>query len=256
MKRNLLGILTLVSSAAFSQIQTGYFNTMSSYVQVVSSYTWDMNKDGIDDYRFSLDYDTLTGQAAHVTPLNGSKIEIVTANEVRNVASGSAVGTGTWSSTAARISYGSSGNPQSGSFGDATANGFLGVKVTAGGKVYIGWIKIAQFDGATQLYTFAYNKVSGQGIKAGQTNPTGISEIEASNFKIGSYNGILKIETVANLSEKTQLIVSNMNGQSLISKEIVSGVTDVALSDFAKGMYIVAIFTAEKKVLAQLITNE
>ena len=138
---------------------------------------------------------------------------------------------------------------------------YLAQKIQVAGNIYYGWARLdAGGDGLDlTIKDYAYNSIPNQAILAGQTTATGITEISfASSINLfpNPATNHLTIALGSN-NKKVDVTIADITGK-IIYKTIASETQKVEVNteDFAAGVYLVQIQTADFIDTKKLIINK
>jgi len=113
-----------------------------------------------------------------------------------------------------------------------------------GTNLYFGWVRcdVAADGSSMTIKDYAYNTVEGQGMFAGQGNPTGIGNtVQTQHFNVYGYEGVANIFVNDGNIDGTSVTVTNMIGQTMVKQVITDRNTKIDLNNFGKGIYMVTI---------------
>ena len=130
---------------------------------------------------------------------------------------------------------------------------FIGIKFKIGENFHYGWIKATKNENLDlKIISYAYNTQPNQFLKIEDPNPSsGIKNKEVSSFKIypNPTDGILKIESPEKIE---RIIVRDIIGRIVKT----STETELNLTDFESGNYILQIQTADKISTQKLLIKK
>ena len=173
---------------------------------------------------------------------------------VANVAAGAAIGgAGSFSGGSGMVGYQVNityGAPLSayntsyggGNFVDST-DAYIGVKFDAAGAAHYGWVRIDLSADALTLTVkdYAYEATPGDPIIADAATISDVSELE--NFaSIVSANNKVVISLI-NGTTKADATITSVSGQQVYSQAINSDREEIALKEFASGIYLVNVIS-------------
>lgn len=137
-----------------------------------------------------------------------------------------------------------SGNPY-GPWNDG-AEHYAGFKFSpdAGATFYFGWARCeVTADAKTiTIKDYAYESNANTGIAAGAGDPSGISSANQSvNFSVFSFEGVVNILVNDGSIDGTTIKVTDMIGETVLSKTVSNRLTNINLNSFSKGIYLVTV---------------
>jgi hypothetical protein len=241
----------------------------------------DINNDGLFDLKLNLgvSYTTLShgyirSGFVRATPLNGSEIITDTAGypyplymNLNDV-----ISTGSTTSAVLGLILISRSVSNAVGYTSTTGNwttstdGFLGLRIVSGGQTYFGWVELnaivvaanSPASATITIKSYAYNSIPNQPILAGQTTATGIIENSfassinlypnpaTNHLTIALGSNIKKVEvSIADITGKVIYSTTKNDPDSPESYRDREQKIEVNTQDFAKGIYIVQIQTAD-----------
>ncbi len=271
----------LFSASANAQIVYTDVNPDVTYNTNGGVYALDLNNDGITDFNITFTTSTInagTNRYIRITPLGANKVgndlsyPYPSALSLNTLIDSSSF---TWLGTAnqhliSRIRF---QPPQGGApvwqfrgNWNGASNKYIPLQLDLSSQKYYGW---ARLDAAANAISFtvkdyAYNTVPNQSILAGQTTTTGINEnsfASAINIFPNPATDKLTINLGGN-NEKIEVTIADITGK-IIYKTVGTNPDsyrdekiEVNTSDFAAGIYVVQIQSAEFTAMKKLIVEK
>ena len=282
MKKQLLKMLPtfivtimMFSACANAQIVYTDVNPDSTIISPSGSYYLDLNNDGISDYKISSV--SIHGSCSPQNPLGYSKAYV----------SDSALNTN------AVVAVTSTTNPLAMNFNDSILSGlslstsgylryvtggclggtllgvwpnsidrYLGLKLIVGANTYYGWARMqvsATGNASCTIKDYAYNSIPNQPILAGQTITTGIIENSfASSINLFP-NPATNNLTIAlgSSNKKVQVTIADITGKVIYTTTAAeTQKLEVNTKDFAKGIYVVQVQSADFIITKKIIVEK
>ncbi len=128
---------------------------------------------------------------------------------------------------------------------------YLGLKIQVGADFYYGWIKlalaIAQNTVSINIMEYAYNSTPNQPILAGQTVATGVNENSfASSISLYPNPAPNQLTiTLGSSAKNIEVTIADITGKVIYTTTKGTQKIEVNTKDFAAGIYLVQIQTAD-----------
>ena len=140
---------------------------------------------------------------------------------------------------------------------------YLGLKIQVGTNFYYGWIKLGVGIGSNTvsitIMEYAYNSIANQPILAGQTIVTGVIEnsfASSINLFPNPAENHLTIALGSN-NQKVEVTITDITGKIIYStKASETQKIEVNTQDFAEGVYVVQVQTADFTVTKKLVVEK
>lgn len=143
-------------------------------------------------------------------------------------------------------------------FGNFPGEGekFMGVKFDISGNVHYGWIRLeSDLDAIfVTVMDFAYENTADAAIEAGATVSTAVSELPAGSVNIYSFGSALNVINNIDLADAT-LRVFDLSGKQIVNQTLANGSTQIDLSSFASGNYVVSIESSKGVMTKEVYIN-
>jgi hypothetical protein len=137
---------------------------------------------------------------------------------------------------------------------------YVALKIQVSGNIYYGWARldVGFLGNPITIKDYAYNSIPNQPILAGQTNATGIIEnsfASSINLFPNPADNHLTIALGSN-NKKAEVTITDITGK-VIYKTTATDVQKIEVNteDFAKGIYVVQIQTADFIVKKELLVK-
>jgi len=123
---------------------------------------------------------------------------------------------------------------------------FLGVKFAIGSDIHYGWARLeSDIDEVfVTIMDFAYENSADVAIEAGATVGSAVAELPAGSVNIYSFGSSVNVINNVNLVDATVRIF-DLTGKLITSQTLTNGSTQIDLSAFASGNYVVTIDSNE-----------
>lgn len=267
----LAGGLTMIAGAAQGQVYYTDINpdmAITGHQQGVGiDFNGDMNVDitlatidtvttGVYTYGSTpIPYTMTYRGAVGLTPGAGSNegwmASATSGAPLANVTAGAAIGgAGTFGSGQGAIGnvisyylgapYNMSVGPYSSGMVGAT-DAYLGIKFDIAGAAHYGWVRV-DLDATAQTLTvkdYAYDATAGTAINAGDMGNVGIAELE--NFATIVNTNDKVVISLNGANNEVEAIITNVSGQQVYAKGMNSRKEEIALDEFASGIYLVSV---------------
>ncbi len=144
-----------------------------------------------------------------------------------------------------------------------TSGKYVALKVQVGTNFYYGWIRLGVAIGSSTvsftIMEYAYNSLSGQSLLSGQTTTTGIIEnsfASSINLFPNPAENHLTI-ALGSTIKKVEVSIADITGK-VIYTTIATDTkkVEVNTADFAKGIYVVQIQTADFIITKKLVIEK
>ncbi|MEO8149644.1 MAG: T9SS type A sorting domain-containing protein [Bacteroidia bacterium] len=149
----------------------------------------------------------------------------------------------------------------------STSDHYLGLQLTVGPSTYYGWVRLnvaiyLQGPGVVSFIVkdYAYNSIPNQPILAGQTVATGIAPLSFGEVGVSLFpnpaNNHLTIALPSN-NKKVDVTITDITGKIIYkSSAFEAQKIEVNTEDFATGIYVVQIQTADFIVTKKLVVGK
>ncbi len=119
---------------------------------------------------------------------------------------------------------------------------YLGIKFISGSELHYGWIRLESDISPAYLIIkdYAYESKADFAIEAGVTISTGINELPAGAINIYSYGSVVFIINKINVQD-VEAKIYDITGKLIANKILSDNITQIDLSGFSSGTYIVKI---------------
>jgi hypothetical protein len=261
-------------------------STMNCSVSVLCTkdYNLDLNNDAITDFiltTFRVDPPQIGNETisrVNAIPLNGNAVKdtlvysdtVSIPLQLNAVIDSNLLLNQSWQTSGSQILkngvYGGSlANDTTWGLWDSLADYYLGLRLLQSGQTHYGWVRlrvdVTSFYASLIVKDYAYNSIPNQPILAGQTTATGISPLS-----LGERPGVrlypnpvknkLTIE-LPNSIKNVEVTIADITGKMIYAtSETDTEKIDVNTEDFAAGIYVVQIQTADFIATRKLVVEK
>lgn len=133
---------------------------------------------------------------------------------------------------------------------------YIGIKFSASGQTYYGWIRLKSENASFIIDGWAYNSIPGESINAGQQSSVGIDD-NTVNALLSVYPnpacGFITIEQKLFEANTTyNLLINDAQGKTVLQAQTRNN-TLIDISSLSKGFYALILTNADKRVNTQII---
>jgi hypothetical protein len=229
-------------------------------IEVGDMFDIDLDGDGTLDFLFraasttgsdgTWSFGSVFGNATSYTVGNSGNMVMGTVGAYYNYASALDAGDniGPDSPWLSYPSYGNSGVLASNFYGVTYGNfpgageKFLGFRFVVGDNTHYGWMRVvADVDPVTMtILDYAYDGTPDTPIEAGAEESIAVNELEAGAVNIYSFGAMVNVVNNAGIENATATVF-DITGKQITSVQLTNGLTQVDLSAYATGNYIINI---------------
>jgi len=150
------------------------------------------------------------------------------------------------------------GAPINGSYGPNTSgmvgatDAFLGIKFDIGGSAHYGWVRV-DLDATGTILTvkdYAYEMTADTDITGVVPANVGISELE--NFASIINTNDMVVISLTSGTNNAEATITNVSGQQIYSQAMNSNKEEIAMNEFASGIYLVSV-SSDKGIVTKRV---
>mgnify|MGYP003952919333 CR=1 FL=1 len=131
------------------------------------------------------------------------------------------------------------------------SDGYIGVKFDIGGNIHYGWIRVNPTTDGTScmVLDYAYESTPNTGIIAGDYGGSGLVGVQktSADFQIRTLNKSIQVISSCEFNN-AELNITSILGKHILWKELNSNNEIVSIDGLSSGIYLVTIFSDERKL--------